>query len=161
MVGRHLKAMADCKSYNNGDILSAVRPHYYRRPAQEHLMMSASPKMFEKNILWMCVFANLAMQARLFTNLLCWYFFPQQGRTCKWLGLALINTMLWVFRTLDKIGHTSAVLQDRQTNSQCSVYEDFPCWDPLLCFRDMGCMVHTSPIISWCSSCTGATTELP
>ena len=109
--GSYLKAVANCKSDDNGDILSAVRSHYYCRPAHQQLSASlflvfvgvfslqiwphdqgiVSRSMYRSKRFQSILnskmrsskYSDLAIQARLFTSRLCWYFLPQHGRTWR------------------------------------------------------------------------------
>ena len=122
--GSYLKAVANCKSDDNGDILSAVRSHYYCWPAHQQLSASSflvyagvfslqnrphyqgivSRSMYRskriKSILnskkRFSKYSDLAIQARLFTSRLCWYFLPQHGRT--WIEyLTLSGNGIWCY----------------------------------------------------------------
>ena len=104
--GSYLKAVAHSKSDDNGDILSAVRSHYYCRPIHQQLLASSffvfagvkTGSIYRWAVsrpVFMCnkcrsmltrgllKIVDLAIQARLFTSRLCWYFLPQHGRTWR------------------------------------------------------------------------------
>ena len=144
--GSYLKAMAHSKSDDNGDILSAVRSHYYCRPAHQHLLASfkywwsVSRPTFRSKRFWSILNSKKGDVKN------CW---PCDTSTVVHQppllvlfatareNLERVFDVLWYSHFI--VGSMDAIML-------------------IMCLPSN--IIRTSPMISWCSSCTGATIEL-